>query len=142
MFNSYGWVMLGMNRKHLDIMDEKIQTEYDKLDIDLDAQVKKRLEEILATNEIMKYDFVGSLNNIESFFSIQLSRNHFNPTLREIYKWIGEISDGSHGILYEFDDEDKNFDPNKPYKIWRLIGREFEECEENVINDKYHMVNY
>lgn len=142
MFNSYGWVKLGMNRKHLDIMKEKIQLRYDKLDIELDKKVKNKLEQILSENEIIKYDFIGSLNNLESFLSIQHSRNHFSPRLRDFFKWITEVSDGSHGILYEIDNEDPNFDPDKPYRVWRLIGKEFEECVENIINEKYHNVNY
>ena len=142
MFNSYGWVKLGMNRKGLSMMDEDIQIEYDKLDVELNKKVKVRLEEISATNEIIKYDFIDSLNNLHSFLSIQLSRNHFNPILREFYGWISEVSDGSHGILYEFDDENENFNPERPYKIWRLVGKYFEKCEEKIINDKYQIVNY
>ena len=142
MFNSHGWIQLGMNRRQLDIMDEEVQMQYDKLDIELDKKVKTRLQEIKATNEIIKFDFIGSMNNLDSFLSIQFSRNHFNSTLREFYKWISEISDGCHGILYEIDDEGKNFNPDKPYKIWRLIGSEFEECKETIINEKYYKVNY
>ena len=142
MFNSYGWIKLGMNRKHLDIMDEEIQIKYDKLDIGLDDKVVKKLEAMLNENEIIKYDFIGSLNNLDSFLSIQLSRNHYSPRLRNFYKWVSEISDGSHGILYEMNDEDKEFNSDRPYKIWRLIGSNFEECEESIINDKYHEVNY
>jgi hypothetical protein len=142
MFNAHGWIKLGMNRKHLDIMDEESQIKYDQLDIELNEKIKARLEDIVATNEIIQYNFIDSLNNIESFLSIQLSRNHFNSTLRGFYKWINEISDGSHGVLYELDDENENFNPEKPYKVWRLIGRTFEECEEKIINDKYHIVNY
>ena len=117
MYNSHGWIKLGMNRKHLDIMDEETQIQYDKLDIELTKKVKNRLQEILVKNEIMKYDFIDSLNNLENFISIQLSRNHFHSTLREFFKWIGEVSDGSHGILYEVDDERKDFNPNRPYKV-------------------------
>jgi hypothetical protein len=131
-----------MNRKDLDIMDEEIQIKYDKLDIELNKKVKHRLKEILETNEIIKYTFIGSLNNLDSFLSIQLSRNHFNSTLREFYKWISKISNGSHGVLYEINDEDKNFNSNKPYKVWRLIGNEFDEYEEKMINDKFHKINY
>jgi len=141
MFNSYGWIKLGMNRKHLDPMNTEDELKYDKLDEELDEKVKKRLQEIVDTNEIIRFDFVG-MNNLESFLSIQLSRNHFNKTLREFYKWISEISDGSHGILYEMNDEDPNLNDDRPYKVWRLIGDEFEECEENIINEKYHKVNY
>lgn len=142
MFNSYGWIKLGMNRKHLDIMDEEIQIKYDKFDIGLDDKVVKKLEAIVNENEIIKYDFIGSLNNLDSFLSIQLSRNHYSPRLRNFYKWVSEISDGSHGILYEMNDEDKEFNSDRPYKIWRLIGNNFEECDESIINDKYHEVNY
>ena len=136
MFNSHGWIKIGMNRKDLDIMDEEIQIKYDKLDIELNKKVKHRLKEILETNEIIKYTFIGSLNNLDSFLSIQLSRNHFNSTLRKFYKWTSKISNGSHGVLYEINDEDKNFNSNKPYKVWRLIGNEFDEYEEKMINDK------
>ncbi len=142
MFNSYGWIQLGMNRKDLDIMDEEIQNRYDKLDIELEKKVRLKLQEIVDSNEILKFDLIGGLNNLESFLSVQLSRNHFNPTLREFYKWISQISDGSHGILYEMDDERQNFNPDKPYKVWRLIGGEFEECEESTLNEKFHKVNY
>jgi hypothetical protein len=62
--------------------------------------------------------------------------------LRELYKWISEISDGSHGVLYELNDEDKNLNDDRPYKMWRLIGNEFEECEETIVNEKYYKVNY
>ena len=142
MFNSYGWIRLGMNRIHLDIMDEEVQKKYDMLDIKLNEKVRKRLDEILTTNEIIRFDYICSMNNLDSFLSLQLSRNHFNSTLREFYKWVSEISDGSHGILHEFNDEGKDFDPNRPYRVWRLIANEFEECEENIINPKYHIVNY
>jgi hypothetical protein len=142
MFNSYGWIQLGINRKGTDIMDEEIQIKYDKLDIQLDEKVKIRLQEIKDSNEIIRFDFIGGMNNLQSFLSIQLSRNHFNPTLREFYKWISEISDGSHGILYELNDEDKGHNPDKPYRVWRLIGNEFEECQEEIINEKYYKVNY
>ena len=141
MYNAYGWIKLGMNRKHLDPMDMDAEIKYDELDAQLDEKVKYRLQEIVSTNEIIRYDFIG-MNNLDSFLSIQLSRNHFNGTLRAFYKWISEISDGSHGVLYEVDDEDKNFNDDRPYKVWRLIGKEFEECEELVINEKYHKVNY
>lgn len=142
MFNSYGWIQLGINRKGSDIMDEELQIKYDKLDIELDEKVKHRIKEIKATNEIVRFDFIGGMNNLESFLSIQLSRNHFNPSLREFYNWISEISNGSHGILYELNDEDKDYNPDKPYRVWRLIGNEFEECEETVINEKFERVNY
>ena len=142
MFNSYGWIQLGMNRKDLDIMDEEIQTQYDELDIELEKKVKSRLQEIVDSKEIIRFDLIGGLNNLESFLSVQLSRNHFNSTLREFYKWVSEISDGSHGILYEMDDERQNFTPDKPYKVWRLIGDEFEECEELILNEKFNKVNY
>ncbi len=141
MFNSQGWIKLGMNRKHLDPLDKKAEVKYDKLDMELDEKVKARLQKILATNEIIRYNFI-SMNNLDGFLSIQLSRNHFNKTLREFYQWISEISDGSHGILYEINDEDEHFNEEKPYKVWRLIGNEFEECEELIINEKYHKVNY
>ncbi len=142
MFNSYGWIQLGMNRKGTDIMDEELQIQIDKLDIELDQKVKQRLQEIKSSNEILRFDFIEGMNNLESFLSLQLSRNHFNPTLREFYKWISEISDGSHGILYELNDEAQNHNPNKPYRVWRLIGNEFEECEETIINEKFEKVNY
>jgi len=142
MFNSYGWIQFGMNRKGTDIMDEELQIRYDKKDIELDMQVKLKLKEIKELNEIIRFDFIGGMNNLESFLSVQLSRNHFNSTLRKFYEWVSQISDGSHGILYEIDDEDKNHNPNRPYKVWRLIGTEFEECEETIINEKYEKVNY
>jgi len=142
MFNSYGWIQLGINRKGTDIMDEELQIKFDKLDIELDEKVKQKIKQIKETNEIVRFDFIGGMNNLESFLSLQLSRNHFNSTLREFYKWISEISDGSHGILYELNDEDKDHNPNKPYRIWRLIGNEFEECEETIINEKFKKVNY
>ena len=82
------------------------------------------------------------MNNLESFITVQFSRNHFNPILREFYQWISGISDGSHGVLYEINNEEKDFNSNKPYNLWRLIGREFEECKENTMNEKYHKVNY
>jgi len=141
-FNSYGWVQLGNNRKGSDILDEEIQIKYDKLDLELDEKVKRKIKEIKATNEIVNFDFIGGMNNLESFLSVQLSRNHFNPSLREFYKWISEISDGSHGVLYELNDEDKDYNPDKPYRVWRLIGNEFEECEETVINEKFEKLNY
>ncbi len=141
MFNTYGWIKLGMNRKHLDPMDMEAEIKYDKLDVELDNKVKSRLQEIVNTNEIIRYDFFG-MNNLDSFLSIQLSRNHFNKTLREFYKWVSKVSDGSHGVLYEINDEDENFNEDKPYKIWRLIGNEFEECEELIINEKFHKVDY
>ena len=142
MFNSYGWIQLGMNRKGTDIMDEELQIKFDKLDIELDQKVKLKLEEIKDSNEIIRFDFIGGMNNLESFLSIQLSRNHFNSSLREFYKWICEISDGSHGILYEINHEDKDYNPNKPYRVWRLIGSEFEECQEIIINEKFEKVSY
>ncbi len=142
MFNSYGWIQLGMNRKPLDNIDDDLEIKYDKLDIDLNNKVKSKLQEIIDSNEIIQFNFIDKLNNLDSFLSIQLSRNHFNGTLRELYKWISEISDGSHGVLYEMDDECENFNPEKPYRIWRLIGKEFEACEELVLNEKYHKVNY
>jgi len=142
MFNSYGWIQLGMNRKGTDMMDEEIQIKYDILDIELDEKVKIRLQEIKDSNEIIRFDFIGGMNNLQSFLSIQLSRNHFNLTLREFYKWVSDISDGSHGILYELNDEDKEYNPDKPYRVWRLIGNEFEECQEEIINEKYYKVNY
>jgi len=142
MFNSYGWIQLGMNRKGTDMMDEEIQIKYDILDIELDEKVKIRLQEIKDSNESIRFDFIGGMNNLQSFLSIQLSRNHFNLTLREFYKWVSDISDGSHGILYELNDEDKEYNPDKPYRVWRLIGNEFEECQEEIINEKYYKVNY
>jgi len=50
MFNSYGWIQLGMNRKGTDIMDEELQIRYDKKDIQLDIQVKLKLKEIKELN--------------------------------------------------------------------------------------------
>ncbi|HPK10098.1 MAG TPA: hypothetical protein PK246_07180, partial [Saprospiraceae bacterium] len=80
MFNSYGWIQLGMNRKGTDMMDEEIQIKYDILDIELDEKVKIRLQEIKDSNESIRFDFIGGMNNLQSFLSIQLSRNHFNLT--------------------------------------------------------------
>tara|TARA_B100001250_G_C19689238_1_gene739478 strand:+ start:120 stop:599 length:480 start_codon:yes stop_codon:yes gene_type:complete len=142
MFNSYGWIQLGMNRKDLDVLDEENHVRYDRLDIELEEKVKSRLQHIADSNEIIRYDLIAGMNNLENFLSIQLSRNHFNPTLREFYQWISEISDGSHGILYEIDAEDQSFNPEKPYRIWRLIGDEFEECKESILNEKFHKINY
>jgi hypothetical protein len=142
MFNSYGWIKLGMNRKHLDIMDEDIQIQYDDLDKQLNVKVKTKLEEIIRQNEIVRYSFIDSLNNLNSFLSIQHSSNHFSSTLRDFYNWVTRVSDGSHGVLYEMNDEDKNFNPDKPYRIWRLIGKDFEECQETILNEKYSSVNY
>lgn len=50
---------------------------------------------------------------------------------------MDEQSDDSHGILYELNDEDKDYNSDKPYRVWRLIGNEFEECEETIINEKF-----
>lgn len=141
MFNAYGWIQLGMNRVGTD-MDEQVQEHIDNLDIQLVDKVKVRIQEILDSNEIVKFDFTGSMNNLENFITFQLSRNHFNSTLREFFQWISEISDGSHGVLYEINDEEIGFDSNRPYRLWRLIGKEFEEVDEKVINEKYHKVNY
>jgi len=141
MFNSYGWIQLGVNRIGTDIMNEGIQEQIDKLDIQLESKVKDKIQEITDSNEIVKFD-ISAMNNLDGFITMKLSRNHFSPTLREFFKWISEISDGSHGILYEINNEEKGFDSNKPYRLWRLIGNEFEECEENIINEKYHKVNY
>jgi len=96
-----------MNRKGTDIMDEGLQIKYDKKDIGLDLQVKLNLKEIQELNEIKNFDFISGMNDLKSFLSVQLSRNHFNSTLRKFYEWVSQISNVSHGILYEIDDEDK-----------------------------------
>ncbi len=142
MFNSYGWIQLGINQKNIDSLDEEEEMKYYELNKELNNKVKSRLQDIMDTNEVIRFDFIDNLNNLESFLSIQLSRNHFNNTLRELYKWISEISDGSHGVLYELNDEDKNLNDDRPYRIWKLIGSEFEQCEESIMNEKYYKVNY
>jgi len=142
MFNSYGWIQLGINRKHLNGLNREIEAQYDQLDLELEQKVSTRLQYIVDSDEIIRFDLIRGMNNLENFLSIQLSRNHFSSTLRDLYQWISEISDGSHGILYEMNYEDPDWDEDKPYRVWRLVGDEFEECREVLLNEKYHKVNY
>jgi hypothetical protein len=140
MFNSYGWIQLGFNRKNFDFLDEDIQQELDKKDELLCKDVRSKLNELIDKNEMLRFD-IEDINNLSNFLNVRISTNHSNETLRSLFKWISEISDGSHGVLYEIDDERNDYDPKKPYKIFRLIGNEFEKCEELLLNEKFHTIS-
>lgn len=144
MYNCYGWIKLGVSRKHIDhnaLDEEHQQTLIDKKEINLGEEVSNKIEELFK-NDIGKYRYIGGMNNLDEFLSLQYSRNHGSSRIRDFYKWVAEISDGSHGILYEIDDEAKGFNPDKPYKVYRLIGSTFEECEETLINEKFKGLEY
>ena len=143
MYNCYGWIQLGMNRRHIDLNDpneEKFQEEIDDLDTELELKVKARLKELGESGWFISQYM--NTNNLSDLVSIQYSRNHFCELARDFYKWIAEISDGSHGVLYEMDDERKGLDSDKPYRILRLVGKEVDEFDETLINEKFSVVNY
>ena len=144
MYNCYGWIKLGMSRKQIDINasdEENQQILIDKKEIELGKEVSQRIENLFK-NDIGKYQYTGGMNNLDEFLSLQYSRNHGSSRIRDFYKWVAEISNGSHGVLYEIDDELEGFNPNKPYKIYRLVGNIFEECAETLINEKFEGLEY
>lgn len=59
-----------MNRVGTDMMNEKIQKQIDKLDIQLDMNGKDRIQKNIDTNEIIKFDFTGGMYNLEIFQTV------------------------------------------------------------------------
>ncbi|MFT5915863.1 MAG: hypothetical protein ACJAWV_003993 [Flammeovirgaceae bacterium] len=52
MFNSYGWVQLGITQENIDSLDEE-EMRYYELGKELNNKVKSRLHFITSTNEII-----------------------------------------------------------------------------------------
>lgn len=70
--------------KGSDIMKEDEQIKFDKLDIALDEKVRTRLKEIVDTNEIIKFDFIGGnisqrqqINSASSFQTLFIYHDRY-----------------------------------------------------------------
>lgn len=139
MYNCQGWIVLRISPNSIkDIENDDLEDELIRKFIE---KVLMELKRIRSENHFIKYELI-SFNNMGDFLTIQYSRNHKSDVLKNFFEFVANTSDGSHGILYEMDDEDKNFQDENPYKAYRLIGNKFEEIEENIFNGKLNGLEY
>lgn len=144
MYNAHGWINLRINPNIIENTNTDT-IEYDDL---YDKLVEKHKEIIISELEkISKEDFwikyqISSCNNFYNFLTIQYSRNHKSALLKDFYKFVAKNGDASHGLLYEVDDEAENFNEEKPYRVYRLIGNNFEEVDEVFFNGNLNGLEY
>ena len=144
MYNAHGWINLRINPNIIENTNTDT-IEYDDL---YDKLVEKHKEIIISELEkISKEDFwikyqISSFNNFYNFLTIQYSRNHKSDLIIDFYKFVAENDDSSHGLLYVVDDEAENFNEERPYKVYRLIGNNFEEVDEVFFNGNLNGLEY
>lgn len=144
MYNAHGWINLRINSNIIENTNTDT-IEYDDL---YDKLVEKHKEIIISELEkISKEDFwikyqISSYNNFYNFLTIQYSRNHKSDLIIDFYKFVAENGDSSHGLLYVVDDEAENFNEEKPYRLYRLIGNNFEEVDEVFFNGNLNGLEY
>lgn len=60
--------------------------------------------------------------NGEWFLEFTLFSNRINPQILEVFelcKWIGKVADGSYGLIYLYNDEDRNGKENQ-FQVFSL----------------------
>jgi len=60
--------------------------------------------------------------NGECFIEFTLFSNRINPQVLEVfefYEWIGKLTDGSYGLIYLYNDEDRNGKENQ-FQVFSL----------------------
>lgn len=139
MYNAHGWINLRISPKASELETiNTISIQYDEIEEKLYEEfiekIKLELERIKKENLFIKYEIIN-FNNFSNFLTIQYSRNHKSNILKDFYSFVAKLNDGSHGLLYEIDDEN-DFNEHKPYKIYRLLGNEFKEIEETNFNNQ------
>lgn len=115
MLELHGWVTIRETYKasfdeedHVDIVIEKIKNEIDRL-----SWFKPQIKAL----------------NGEWFMEFTIFANRPNPQTQEVfrlYEKIGELAEGSYGLIYLYDDEDKKKgDEFQVYALTRGLVREF-----------------
>ncbi|MBP3233645.1 MAG: hypothetical protein J6M65_04380 [Eubacterium sp.] len=107
-----------------------IRDTYKVVDLDNTEKVSKILE--------LEFKTINYLNpelkwiNGECYLQLSLYSNHWSEECDEmlkIYRIIADKAEGSYGLLYVYNDEDREF--NNEFIIYRLVRGRFE-----MFNDK------
>lgn len=107
-----------------------IRDTYKVVDLDNTEKVSKNLE--------LEFKTINYLNpelkwiNGECYLQLSLYSNHWCEECYEmlkIYRIIADKAEGSYGLLYVYNDEDREF--NNEFIIYRLVRGKFE-----MFNDK------
>ncbi|WP_396146446.1 Imm7 family immunity protein [Flavobacterium sp.] len=144
MYNCQGWIVLRISPNSIKDI-EICSQEYDDLEDEFIRKfiekVLKELKRISSENHFIKYELI-SFNNMSDFLTIQYSRNHKSDVIIKFFEFVANLGNGSHGLLYETNDEDIDFQNEKPYKLYRLLGSKFEEIEEKIFNGNLNGLEY
>lgn len=92
-------------------------------------RVNKKIERLKYSNLQIK------VINGEYFIEFSLYANHMSPDVKELisfFRIIGNIAEGSYGLLYIYDDEDKRSFGG--FRVYRLARGKVRKYSDNLLS--------
>jgi hypothetical protein len=129
MIEYHGWVII---RDHFNDLDQ---------DIDEDKMngIVGRIRERIRPSINNEYYDLRTLNG--SFhLTIDAAHNHRSDEPIEFFKWIADISLGSYGLLYVYDDEDHKRGNENKFKVWRMKKGQVDELDDVYLSPYFPTV--
>lgn len=108
MVELHGWITIRETYK-------AFLNEEEKIDL-LVARIKAEI------NRLSWFKPEIKAQNGEWFLEFTLFSNRINPQILEVFefcKWIGKVADGSYGLIYLYNDEDRNGKENQ-FQVFSL----------------------
>lgn len=119
MIEMHGWITLRESYKDTDEEDVEMVLNH----------VNKTIERLKYNNLQMK------VINGEYFIEFSLYANHMSPDVKELisfFQIIGSIAEGSYGLLYIYDDEDKR--NTNGFRVYRLAKGKVKKYNDNLLS--------
>jgi hypothetical protein len=129
MIEYHGWVVI---RDHFNDLDQDIDE--DKMN-----EIVERIRERIRPSVTNEYYDLRNLNG-SIHLTIDAAHNHRSDEPIELFKWIADISIGSYGLLYIYDDEDHGRGNENKFKVWRMKKGQVDELDDIYLSPYFPTV--
>ena len=126
MFEFHGWARIESSSGRSIIRDDGLYAPDDDV---LYEQLERQLDEIeQPTREC--FDMRRTINGLMSL-TVSGLRNHRDKSVFAVFEWLSANGARSTGVLFTRDDEDgdRDYDYENQFRVYRLSGGEFKECD-------------
>ncbi|NOS94596.1 MAG: hypothetical protein HOP30_22015 [Cyclobacteriaceae bacterium] len=128
MIEYHGWIVVRESFDEKGEDDEKLH--------DLFRQVQNKIQSLHKENEFYDLRYLNGTLHL----SIQGNHNHRDEQLLDFYKWVAQNAIGSYGLLYVYDEEDRQRENGNKFKVWRMKKGQVDELDDVYLSPYFPTV--
>ncbi len=128
MIEYHGWVVVRESFDEKGEDDEKLN--------EIVRLVQNKIQSLNKGNEFYDLRYMNGTSHL----SIQGNHNHRDEQLLDFFIWVAHNSVGSYGLLYVYDDEDRQRGNDNKFKVWRMKKGQVDEVDDVYLSPYFPTV--